>query len=225
MSDIIEILKLAKEVVASFVTRKHDAAEAAWAPVIVALDKLSDLPTLHVRAIDEVTAPLLSAEDLVETSRRYTLLANNPDFPQGYGAIRGVLEATQKLKAFQGKDIQDHVERVLDQLSKFQYGAFRLDWDSYQIADTLARAAKLVESLNEHDASQLRELGASFIDSYTELLKEPVDSGLDAPTSVPELVALLQSWCISWQRYVQRTLYGGRGLNYEISQLKMKKDS
>ena len=72
MSDIIEILKLAKDAVTSFVTQRHAATEKAWDQVVVALDKLSELTTLHTRAIDEVTAPLLNAETIWRRHRADT---------------------------------------------------------------------------------------------------------------------------------------------------------
>jgi hypothetical protein len=220
LTDIIEILRLAKDAVTSLVTQRNAAAGRAWDQVAVDLDKLSELATLHTKAIDAVTAPLINEGDLVKTSRLYNLLANNPDFPQGYGLILGALDATKDLKPFHKPELQERVKAVLDELYKFQYGAFRLDWDSYQIADAFAQSARLFADNGSSD--QISQAAAPFIHSHAGVFGQPADSLPNAPATPTELALLLQSWSKSWQRYVQNTLYGGRGLNYAIGQLKMQ---
>ncbi len=222
MSDIIEILKLAKDAVTSFAVRRHATTEEAWGEVVIALEKLVELTTLHTKAIAEVTSPILESGDIAETSRRYSLLTNNPDFPLGYGDIRGVLEATQKLKAFQNSQFQEKVSAVLDKLHNFQYGAFRLDWDSYQIADAFEGCALLLTAKQPASSEKIAEVAKPFINSMSGLFSEANQPDIENPTTLSELINLLKTWCTSWQRYVQQTLYRGRGLNYTISQLKMQ---
>lgn len=223
MSDFIEILKLAKQLGASIVSRRNDSAEEIWNQVEAALEKLSELTTLHVEAIQKVTRPLLQNDDLEETARRYSLLANNPGFPQGYGAFRGVIDGAKQTKVFEEEAIQQQLTCLLDELYNFQYGTFFLEWDSYRVADAFSRASDLVQPSSECSTSDFRELGGIFIECYTSLLKQPDDPALDAPTSAGGLSQLLQYWCQSWQRHIQRTLYGGRGLDYHTSKLKMLK--
>jgi hypothetical protein len=222
MSDIIELLKLAKGAITSLVTQKSAISNKAWDQVVLALDKLSELTTLHVKAINEVTAPVLDTADLLETSRRYSLLVNNPDFPQGYGALRGIVEGARGLSAFQDPHLQQRIRAVLDELYEFQYGAFRLDWDSYHIAAAFAEAARLIQSPQQPSPDEIAQKAAPFLHSYSGLFKEAPNSHVEEPTTTPEFVALVQTWCRAWQQYVQKRLYGGRGLNYAISQLKMQ---
>ena len=224
MSDLIEILKLAKETVGSLVGRKRVVAEKSWDDILLALDKLSDLSNQHVKAVAEVTGPLLANGNLLETSRRYNQLVNNPDFPQGYDEIRGILVAARKLPIFKDEAIQDHIRNVLDQLSKFQYAVFTKQWDSYRVADAVAEAAGLATCQEDVSPDSIARASKPFTSTFTGLFQEGTEPPIeDPPTTKEGLVALVQRWAQSWQRHVQRTLYGGKGLNSAIAQLKMQR--
>ena len=41
--------------------------------------------------------------------------------------------------------------------------------------------------------------------------------------TVEDLVKLVSRWCSEWQRFVQRTLYGGRGLDFTIGKLELER--
>jgi hypothetical protein len=223
MIDLIAIFGLAKDTLQAFFTRRRAVAEKSWDEVALALDTLSELSNHHVKAIAEVTAPLLNQGDLVETSRRYGLLVNNPDFPQGYDLVRGVLAATRTLPAFREPAIQEKVRAVIDGLFKFQYGAFTLAWDSYRVADAFADAAR-VASQQRPAPEDLARAADPFIRAFTGLFQDsPNEFIRQPPATSSALVALLQSWCKSWQRYVQKTLYEGHGLNSAIGQLRMQR--
>ena len=223
MSDLIEILKMAKETVGSLVGRKRDVAEKSWDEVVLALDKLNELSNHHVKAVAEVTGPLVSEGNLLETSRRYAQLVNNPDFPQGYDEIRGILVAARSLPSFKGTAIQDHIRSVLDELSNFQYAVFTLSWDSYRVADAVAEAARVATS-PEAPPDGIARASDPFIKTFTGLFQEEAEPKVkDPPTTKEGLVVLVQRWAQSWQRHVQRTLYGGKGLSSEVAQLKMQR--
>jgi hypothetical protein len=223
LSDIIEILKLAGAGAKSLFGARAANREGSWQEVIIALDMLTELSTLHVKAINEVTAPLLSSGDLVETSRRYYQLVNNPDFPQGYGAIRGILSSAKHLAGFQKQVTQQAITAVLDEMYKFQYGVFTLSWDSYHVADALAKVAQVAQQ-QDVSLEDLSLVCRPFVETFTGLFVDPIEQIKGSkPTTVLELTALLQSWCRAWQRYVQRTLYGGIGLNHAIAELRIQR--
>jgi hypothetical protein len=135
---IVDLLKLAEDIVGKYLTRLHEARERRWEQVLTALEMLTELTGLHVKAINEVVEPVVERRDLLETCRRYRLLVNNPDLPRGYGEARGVLEAALKLKQFRGGKIDDNpVKDVLTQLSKFQRAAFLLRLKSTTVVDML----------------------------------------------------------------------------------------
>jgi hypothetical protein len=158
----------------------------------------------------------------VETSRRYGLLINNPDFPQGYGAIRGILEATRNIRALQNASLQEKVRAVLDHLYEFQYGVFTLGWDSYHVSDAMSQCARVAAD-PESTPDRIAEAGSPLINSYRNLFKDsPTQDLPERTTTIADLTMLVQLWCQAWQRYIQRRLYGGRGLNYAIGQLKMQ---
>ena len=222
MSDIIEILRLAKKPIESFFTQRRLVAEKSWEEVILALNTLSELSNHHVKAIAEVTAPILNRGDLIETSRRYDLLVNNPDFPQGYDMIRGVLAATRSLPTFREASVKEKVQAVIDASVKFQYGAFTLGWDSYHVADAFREAARVAAD-EQPSADDVVRVTAPFIQTFTGLFQNASDARPPKPpTTTAEMIAFLQWFCRSWQRYVQNTLYGGQGLNSAIGQLKMQ---
>ncbi len=222
MSDILEILKFAKETVGSFFTQRKAVSDKAWDEVVLALDKLTELTTLHAKAVAEVTAPILTGSDIAETSRRYSLLVNSPDFPQGYGTARGILEATRDIRAFEDPSIQEKIRAVLSCLYEFQYGVFTLGWDSYCVSDAIAACARVAAN-QQPDSDQIARAGAPLIHSYTSVFKDaPTRDVPEQITTLPDLIRLVQAWCQAWQRYIQQRLYGGRGLNYSISQLRMQ---
>jgi hypothetical protein len=221
--ELIGILKLAKETVGSFFAHRQTVANKAWDGVVLALDKVSELTTLHVKAVAEVTAPILSNGDIGETSRRYNLLINNPDFPQGYGEARGILDAAKRIPAFRDPAIQEMIRAVLQDLYEFQYGVFTLGWDSYHVSDAIAECARVAAS-SQVDPDQIALAGDPLIKSYTYLFEDESTQGIPARTnSISELIGLVKAWCQAWQRYIQRSLYGGRGLNYSIGQLRMQR--
>ncbi len=223
MSDLIAILGFAKDTVQAFFTQRRAVAEKSWDEVALALDTLSQLSNHHVKAIAEVTAPLLNRGDLVETSQRYGLLVNNPDFPQGYDMVRGLLAATRTLPAFREPAVQLKVQAVIEALYNFQYGAFTLAWDSYHVADAFADAARIAAE-QQPAPEDVTRAAHPFIETFTGLFKPgPDEFNSPPPATLDALVALLQSWCKSWQRYVQRTLYEGHGLNSAIGQLRMQR--
>ncbi len=224
MSDLIEIFKLVKETVGSVVGRKHVVAEKAWDDVVLALDKLGSLSNLHIKAVAEVTEPLLTDGNVKETAQRYNQLVNNPDFPQGYDEIRGILAAARRLPSFKEAGIQDHIQNVLDELTKFQYGVFTLSWDSYHVADAVAEAARVATREEEPTHEIVARAAAPFITTFTGLFQEGSEPSVkESPTTREDLMALVQRWAQSWQRHVQRTLYGSKGLNSAIAQLKMQR--
>jgi hypothetical protein len=223
MSDLIEILKMAKDTVGSLVSRKRVVAEKSWDEVVLALDKLNELCNHHVKAVAEVTGPLVSEGNLLESSRRYAQLANNPDFPQGYDEIRGILAAAQKLPSFKGTATEEHIRSVLDELHNFQYAVFTPSWDSYRVADAFAEAAQVASS-PEASPESIARTSDPFIKTFTGLFQEEAEPKVkDPPTTKEGLVVLIQRWVQLWQRHVQRTLYGGKGLSFKIAQLKMQR--
>ena len=103
-------------------------------------------------------------------------------------------------------------------LSRFQYGVFTISWDSYHVADAIGEAASVVER-RDPSVDEIARASQPFIQTFTGLFEYPSEA--EIPTSVQSLVVLVQHWAQSWQRYVQRTLYGGKGLRSAIAQLRM----
>jgi hypothetical protein len=222
MLEIVGILKIAKESVEGFLSQRKDLANKAWDEVALALDKLSELTTLHIKAVAEVTAPIVNDGDIAETSLRYKLLINNPDFPQGYGIARGILEAARKNRTFQDASTKEKIQAVLDDLYHFQYGVFALGWDSYKVSDAIADCARIASN-PQADLDQIARAGDPLVHSYGQLFGNSLPGIPARATSITELISLSQRWCEAWQRYVQQMLYGGRGLNYSIGQLRMQR--
>lgn len=227
-----ELFKGAKETVQSLLSQWMTAREKSWEELILALDALSELSSDHVKAVAQVTAPILADGDLVETSRRYDLLVNNPDFPLGYGKIRGVLDGVLLVPAFRDPMLQERVRAVRDNLLTFQFAVFTLEWDSYKVADAIAEAAR-VSAMDDPSESKIEEIADLFLKTFTEVFREATNKQRDpeALKTIEELITLLQQWFTSWQRHVQRSLHGGLplrpgearsdGLGMAIGQLKM----
>ncbi|WOO40346.1 hypothetical protein [Rubellicoccus peritrichatus] len=225
MTEFLKLFELAKAVVEEVIERKREIKDSSWEELIEALDDLSEITRLHAEAIAEVTLPIEYSNDLLETAHRYSRLAKNPYFPQGYSAIRGTLESCLSAKMFKAEAIQSHLTKILDELSKFQEGAFLLSWDSFSISDAFAKSVDVYNSDSENDFHDFREEFQKFKGSYDVLMRETSKPDeLEQPSTKEDLVAVLRSWCISWQRHIHNILYRGRGLNYEIHRLKKLKN-
>jgi hypothetical protein len=225
MLDFLELLKLAKDTGASILTNRNTAKEKTWDDLVLALDKLSELTNVHVKAVAAVTAPLLDEGNLAETTKRYGLLVNNPDFPQGYDSIRGILDGAKRLPRFKSdENFQKGIGAVLDALYQFQYGVFTLSWDSYRVADAFVQCARAVEQ--QLPAKDMEQAIKPFQNTFTGLFEVgTTEPGIlsERVNTEPEVIRVLQRWCQGWQRYIQKILYGGRGLNGAISELKMQR--
>ncbi len=224
MPEILELLRYANELLHSFAKKRETVKQKAWEEVILALDTLTELTTVHAKAINEVTAPILSKDsDIAETAHRYQLLVSNDDFPRGYSKIRGVLEATRGIRGFQTPEIKSKVQAVLNDLTDFQNGVFTLEWDSFEVADAIKECADVVA--NPHSkVAQLIQAGAPLIRSYGSIFFDASTKDLPKKTkSTPDVIQLVKTWCKAWQRDIKERLYGGRHLDYSISQLKMQR--
>ena len=228
MVELLGYLTLAKDIVASLLHRAAASREKPWDELTFALDKLTELVGVHVKAVAEVTAPILTEGDLGETARRYSLLVNNAEFPRGYDSIRGTLAAVGKLRGFQDDTHKELLRAVVDQLSSFQLGVFTLKWDSFKVSDGVTEAAK-VAATNSPSEAEIMRVAAPFLLSFVGLFG-PITQppAPEPPKTKAELTALLQDWFKSWQRHVHRASYGGvstgtqpGGLGSAISQLKM----
>lgn len=227
MVEYLGILKLAKETAESVFKHVGSARDKPWEELTFALDKLSDLVKLHVRAVSEVTVPILTDGDVAETARRYSLLVNNPDFALGYDSVRGTLSAVQKVPGFQDKDHKERVRAVVGELSTFQQVVFTPAWDSFRVSDAVLKAAK-VAAADSPSAAEIAQVAGPFVEKFIGLPGAVAPAG-PLPNTAAELSALLQDWFKLWQRTVQRASYGGLaavgggpgGVGAAISQLRM----
>lgn len=227
VDDLVGLLKLAKESVEAIFNRVSTAREKPWEELTFALDKLTELVTLHVKAVAEVVTPLLNEGNLPESARRYDDLVNNTDFPRGYGSIEGTLLAVRQLPGFRDEAHFQAVKAVLDQLVAFRMAVFTPEWDSYKVSDAVNRAAKVaaMEAPAEADIAPVVE---KFLGSFKYVREDASEPAPVPPKNAAELTSLLQDWFRSWRRSVQRASYGGvatgstlGGLGSAISQLKM----
>jgi len=231
LSTLVELLKSVPGIVTALGDRFQAAKDKPWERILISLEMLEKLANLHVKAIGVVTTPILEAGDILSTCETYRALVNNPDFPIGYGTVRGELEAALRFDQFRKGAIRDKLKTVLGELGQFQHAAFMLEYDSYRMADVLESAKELWSLLPAggqlQPDSRITELQTqvrnAFIGVFQWLTAEQ-----QVPLDVPQLltsddvVSLVRTWCREWQRHVQRTLYGGRGLNYAIGQLRME---
>jgi hypothetical protein len=236
---LLNILKTVNEIATSLSDRLIAAHEKPWEQIRISLDALEDLTRLHIKAITEVTSPIIVEGDLLSTCENFIIfIYNNPDFASVYRSARGKLEASMELSEFKKGDTLHHIKKVLYELAGFQRAVFILDSpseDSYKMGDAFHNAKKLFGILNGNintatDQEGLREKVFKSFSGREELkitleiaqLKTPED--LQTPEDVTELVSI---WCKAWQRHVQEILIGGSkdhpGLHYTISQLKMQK--
>jgi hypothetical protein len=232
-STLIELLKLVPGIVTSLGDRLQAARDKPWEQISISLDMLEKLSSLHVKAVGQVTAPILEEGDILSTCRNYQALVNNPDFPAGYGAARGVLETALSFDRFRKGTIRDKLKAVLVELGGFQHAVFMLEYDSYRMADAFERARELGLLLapgQPRPDSQVADLRQKVDDAFRGSFQWlAAEQGQPVPLDVPPLltsdavVELVRTWCREWQRHVQRTLYGGRGLHYAIGQLGMER--
>jgi hypothetical protein len=230
---INDLLKTAESLVSRYITRINAARERQWEQILAALEMLKELTGVHVKAINQVVEPVLERRDLLETCRRYRILVHNDDLPRGYGGALGVLKAALNMKQFKGRTGDDNpVNVVIVRLYEFQQAAFILKLSSHRVEDMLEHVEELWLLLSGRDGvrsdsyiQQLRERAATELTEMMDWLRAEVpDAGLGevpALDTPDEVVEATRTWCKGWQRHAEMTLYGRRGLNYAIGQLKM----
>lgn len=223
MSDWLEILKIVKDAIGSLVGQERAEAAKTWDDVVLALDKLVVISAQHLNAIADVTAPLNENRDIVETAHRYSQLANNADFPRGYGEVRGVLEAARCLAPFTQTVAADYINSLLIELTKFQEAVFTLAWDSYRISDAFTKAAYV--ATNEDATVEMIELAAHpFVSTLADLFDQKAEFPKAGQlTTKHALVDVVRQWSIAWQRHVQDVLHRGRGLDFAIAKLRTQR--
>lgn len=234
MASVLDhLLTLAGQAVANYAGRLRATRERRSQQLLAACDMLTELTGLHLKAIDEVVQPIVDRRDLLETLRRYRRLVNNDDLPRGYGEARGVLEAALKLKQFRGGTTEDNpLKVVLVRLAEFQQAAFLLELSSWSVADTLEDVEELWLSLPDDPGllatGRVRELQkkvSTSLEPMVEWLRRAYpDADLALPSALESREAVIEAtrtWCKGWQRHVQTTLYGGRGLNYAVGALRI----
>ena len=229
---VFEALGALPEIITTLGDRLQAAKDRPWERILISLEVLEQLVNQHVKAIGLVTAPILETGDLLTTCENFRELVNNPDFPTGYGVVRGELEAALQFDQFRKGVVRDKLKTVLGELGQFQYAAFMREYDSYRVADVLELAERLWGLLpapgqQPLPSSQIAALQTQVRSAFKDIL-QGLPTEPQAPADIPDLltsedvVSLIQNWCRKWQRHVQRTLYGGRGLNYAIGQLRME---
>jgi hypothetical protein len=232
-SALFELLKAIPGIVTILGDRLQAAKDKPWERILISLDTLEKLTNLHVKAIGVVTSPILETGDMLSTCQSYQQLVNNPDFPIGYGTVRGELETALGFEQFRKAEVQDKLKTVLDELKDFQYAAFMLGYDCYRMADALESAKELWSLLSAHDQhepdSRAKGLQTRFYDDFKGVFQWlTAEREKQFQIDVPELLTpddvmnIVRIWSREWQRDVQKTLYGGRGLNYAIGQLRME---
>lgn len=239
IGQITSILGIITQIVKEFRDRLQAAKDKPWEPILISLEMLEKLTSEHIKAIGIVTTPVLETGDIVSTHENFQKLVNNPDFPTGYGTARGTLEAAYthssdrsiSFRQFEKGTTRDKLKKVLEELGRFQHAAFMLGVDSWGMADSLRRALELWSLLSASGQpqpdSKIADLQTQVQNVFTDFfgwLALQQEQPLDVPQLLTpdDVVALVRTWGREWQRHVQRTLYGGRGLNHAIAQLRME---
>jgi hypothetical protein len=243
MTDILaqaggEALGKAFEAVAAaisrFAQRRRETRESQWEELLATLDMVQELTSAHLMAVRAVGAPVLESGDVEGTIQRLNTLVNNSDFPTAYDEAKGVLTAALSMKKFRGGDLKTNpLKRLLTQLTDFQFACFMLDRDgagkivlwSYPVSQALNEIVRLWSMLTMPQGVESED-AATHAEAILSGLRRPLQKiGIDVdalpPMNTAEgVVEFVRSWCQSWQRHVQDSLYGGRGLNRTIGQLR-----
>jgi hypothetical protein len=231
MTILVELLSLVPGIIRALDGRLQSAKDKPWERILVSLESVEKLTRLHVKAVRIVTAPILETGDILGTCQNFQRLVNDPDLPTSYGTARGELEAALDFRQFQKGVIRDKLRTVLAELGRFQSVVFMREFDSYNMADVLERAEELWALLPAHGESpsdsRVAELQTQVRKDFTFALESIAGQGqtsFDVPQLLTsgDVVNLVLTWCREWLRQVQRTLYGGRGLNYAVGQLRME---
>jgi hypothetical protein len=232
-----DVLRAISEVVLQSRDRIQASRAAKWDQLLSALQLLEDITALHVRAVVHVCDPVLERGDVIATAREYQRLVDNPDFPIGYGLVKGILEPAYGMSEFKKPGVHEVIGVLLSQVHDFQTAGFMLGLGSGVAADSLNVLAELhgvnqhvehsdTENLEDHERlGLLRAQAKERLDAMFDWLamqpgQEP-SLGRPEPRTAVDVVRLTQLWARHWKAHVQTTLYGGRGLHNSIGQLRM----
>lgn len=218
----------------SFVADRRSSRTAG--KILAALEMVQELTKNHVAAVNAVVAPALEYGDIVGTHENLRTLVNDHVFPTGYDEVKGILYAALEMKEFKGGTTEDNpLKRLLSQLTDFQNACFighrdgtegEIRFYSFDLRDALEKTVKLWEALSNSQSTTTRVVEDS-ISSVVSGFRGPLstlgidDSNVPALRS-PDQVVAFQLWCRAWQRRVQDSLYGGRGLNSTVGTLRFK---
>jgi hypothetical protein len=209
-------------------SRKWQTRDMQTEELYAALAQIEQLTVSHITAIGSVVMTLLMNNDFPGTFREYHAFVNDPKFPAGYDGAKGVLEQALRSGRFRKSPVQEKLKQAISELYGFQQIGFLLKLSSYNIADAMTHANKLLLQLTSppEEGASLSILSNEVMEEFKKALQElsgvgalPVELPTDLRTEA-DVLLLVKAFCQEWQRHAEMLLYGRRGLNRTLGELR-----
>ncbi len=228
---IAEAFTTAVNALTALQNRRRATKEASWAMLYDSITTAKTIVAQHLDAARIMTAPARISGDLAGTAVLLRQFVDSGTLPLAYDELHGVLEQLIRTESFP-QETRTLIRSLRTGLSLFQTEAFMVRYSSWQMADAVEAAVRLLEELPKmpHPPAQISELKDSLgavidpllnaWDQFHELPGKPMVQGPFARPLTQEVVSsVVCAWFKAWFEDVQQTLYAGQGAFRLIGQL------
>lgn len=225
MSEILDIIRLAWDIVGKWDERRQRLDENSWETLIIAADSLQDLIKKHEAAIKLVASPIIYDQDFASTYRRYRELCDGTSvFSSAYENAQGILGSAVQFRQFQKESKKNLIYLIRHRLGEFQQAAFILYWRSEDMVKLLSDVEKLLNEMSEFEKgeeltesiemekAQILELFRSKANSLVLPKQNYIynkDTKIEDIETKDKIVNLFQTWFNDWLMEITRILYNG----------------
>lgn len=228
---IAEAFTTAVKALNAFQDRRRAAKEATWLVLRDAIATAKTIVGQHLEAARIMTAPARINGDLAGTAILLRQFVDSGTLPLAYDELHGVLEQLIRTESFH-QETRTLMRSLRTGLALFQTDAFMVRYSSWQIADAVEAAVRLIQELPKQPRpiSQISDLKDSFgaaidplldaWDQFHDLPGKPIAKISFPEPLTPEIInSVVCAWFKAWFEHVQQALYAGQGISRLIGQL------
>ena len=235
------ILNSVKEATPRYLEQRVNAKDQRFEQLRITLDYIKDISILHLKAINEVTSPLVIHHDFLTTYQLFHRLVNNADLQNGYTEIAETLNEAKKWpESFENDNFYIGLKKIRLGVRNFQFGTFTISREdafrseahpgkaaiisSFPIHEHFRRSKILYDiftepnsNFEEDNISQFKhEIVSNFSTAfcYIQLMHEDQIHSPKSCTmnSLDDFISLHTQWFILWQQSAEMRLFSDDGM-------------
>jgi len=224
-----------------YLEQRETAKDQRLEQLRITLDFIKEISMLHLKAIHEVTKPLVVQHDFLTSYQLFHQLFNTTDFQNGYAEIYGILnEANGWPESSRNENFYTGLKKVRICVRNFQYGTFAISRDEAFRDEAHQGKAAIISSfpINEHfkrskllynvftdpnsryEEDQIPQLRQEILSNfstafcYVQFMHEENNFPPKSCTldSLDDFISLHSQWFIAWQRAAEMRLFADDGM-------------